>query len=109
MTVQFLRAWNGFEQFQFSTLAGAEETRLIGLGICRAPVDETSPSPVSAGGNSSGLSAVTYDGANKTTGFSAGGVTYAVTYPANQIRVTGSDASVQTINLDGSGRIASVA
>lgn len=36
MTVQFLAAWNGYEQFQVANLSGAEEARLIGAGICRA-------------------------------------------------------------------------
>jgi len=37
MTIQFLRAWNGYEQSQVvSTLPAAEETRLIGLGLARS-------------------------------------------------------------------------
>lgn len=36
MTVQFLAAWNGFEQFQVANLIGSEEARLISAGICRA-------------------------------------------------------------------------
>lgn len=35
MTVQFLRAWNGHEQFQVKDLDSTEESRLVGLGICR--------------------------------------------------------------------------
>jgi hypothetical protein len=36
MSVQFLRAWNGFEQFAIvHTLSATEEARLVGLGICR--------------------------------------------------------------------------
>jgi len=34
MTVQFLAAWNGYEQFQVATLAPAEEARLVAAGIC---------------------------------------------------------------------------
>lgn len=36
MTIQFLAQWNGNEAFSIKTLAAAEETRLIGLGIARA-------------------------------------------------------------------------
>lgn len=46
MTVQFLRAWNGHEQFQIKDLAASEEGRLVGLGICRfwsAGIDGRSP------------------------------------------------------------------
>lgn len=35
MTVQFLAAWNGYEQYQTATLTSAEESRLIASGICR--------------------------------------------------------------------------
>lgn len=36
MTIQFLNAWNGYEQMQVvSTLSAAEETRLISLGLAR--------------------------------------------------------------------------
>lgn len=58
---------------------------------------------------SAGLSGVTYDGSNRATAFAFAGVSYAVTYPAGQIVVTGSDGSVQTVTLDGSGRIQAVA
>lgn len=58
---------------------------------------------------SAGLSAVTYNGSNQVTGFAFAGVTYTVTYPTGEIVVTGDDDSVQTISLDGSGRIEAVA
>lgn len=35
MTVQFLAAWNGYEQYQTATLSSAEEARLVSAGICR--------------------------------------------------------------------------
>jgi hypothetical protein len=35
MTVQFLAAWNGYEQYQVVALAAAEEARLIAAGVCR--------------------------------------------------------------------------
>ncbi|PTT91200.1 hypothetical protein DBR42_04355 [Pelomonas sp. HMWF004] len=39
MSVQFLAAWNGYEDDQVvHNLSGAEEIRLIGLGLCRAYV-----------------------------------------------------------------------
>lgn len=36
MTIQMLATWNGMEEDGVFTLAGAEETRLIGLGLARA-------------------------------------------------------------------------
>lgn len=40
MTIQFLRAWNGFEQHQVvSTLSAEEEVRLVGLTLARNYVD----------------------------------------------------------------------
>lgn len=35
MSIQFLCAWNGYEQHQVATLSVAEESRLVGLGLAR--------------------------------------------------------------------------
>jgi len=35
MTIQFLAQWNGYEEEAVHTLSGAEETRLVGLGVAR--------------------------------------------------------------------------
>lgn len=45
MTIQFLRAWNGNEQFSVATLSGSEETRLVGLGLARPWYGPDDPSP----------------------------------------------------------------
>ncbi|RZI62333.1 MAG: hypothetical protein EOP37_03250 [Rubrivivax sp.] len=44
MTIQFLRAWNGNEQFSVATLSGPEEARLIGLRLARAWTGPDNPS-----------------------------------------------------------------
>lgn len=74
MSVQFLAAWNGFEEDQVvHTLPGAEETRLIGLGLCRAYVagqDGRSLSPLmvnpATGEQSAGGAPVSGDGIGGT-------------------------------------------
>jgi hypothetical protein len=65
---------------------------------------------VSGGGNSAGLTGVTYDGSNRVTGYTLDGVTYTVTgWGTSTVTVAGSDASTRTITLDGSGRFTGVA
>jgi hypothetical protein len=75
----------------------------MGSKVSGAPIKQLAAAGVFDG--SVGLSAVSYDGANKVTGFTVGGVIYTVTYPAGQIVVTGNNGTVRTITLDGSGRI----
>ena len=46
MTIQMLQQWNGLEAGSIQTLAGSEETRLVGLGLARtytATTDDHSP------------------------------------------------------------------
>lgn len=45
MTIRFIRPWNGYNLGARVTLSGAEETRLIGLGIARSDYVGDNPSP----------------------------------------------------------------
>jgi len=57
------------------------------------------------GASAAALSAVTYDGSNRVTGYTLGGVAYVVAYPSStSITITGG-GKVTTITLDGSGRV----
>lgn len=64
---------------------------------------------VSGGGNSAGLSAVSYDGSGRVTSYTLNDIDYVLSgWGTSTVTVTGSDGSVRTISLDGSGRIAGV-
>ena len=55
------------------------------------------------------ISAVTYDGSNRCTGYTSNDVTYTITgWGTSTVTITGSDLSVRTVTLDGSGRIVGV-
>jgi hypothetical protein len=58
-------------------------------------------------GDSVGLANVVYSGAAAQS-FDVADVSYTITYPSNQIVITGSDGSVVTISLSG-GKIVGVA
>lgn len=51
------------------------------------------------------LSGVTYDGSSRATAWTIDGVSYTADYTPTRITITGSDGTIKTIQLDGSGRI----
>lgn len=62
---------------------------------------------VDIGLDSAGVSAVTYDGSNRSTSFALGDTSFSVAYAADVITVSGGGVT-RTISLDGSGRITGV-
>jgi hypothetical protein len=59
--------------------------------------------------SSAGLSAVTYDGNNRVTGFVLADVTYVVSgWGTSSVSIVGDNDTNRTMTLDGSGRISSV-
>lgn len=77
------------------------------IGIQRAGA---ATGPIYFGSTSAtSITGCTYDGSGNLTGFARGGVTYVVAYPdSTHATITGSDGSLVTITLDGSGRVVSV-
>ena len=80
MTIRFLRQWNGYDDQEIVTLSGAEESRLIELGIA---VDATSVA-------NKQLSNPVYNGDGTLSSATINSTAYTFTYSAGKIAtVTG--------------------